>query len=424
MQSESEMIFDALSRQKEIYLNGVSGIKPVIPTDFHTLENSAQQKMSAEAYAYVAGGAGLESTLINNRNAFNTCCILPRMLNGKQSKNLKVVFLGHEFQNPIFTSPIGVLELVHPKADLAVAEACKETGIPMMVSNQASYSMEAIAKVLNGSTWFFQLYVSKVDALSLSLIKRAERAGAQGIMITLDTTLLGWRNRDLNLAYLPFLKGKGIAQYTSDPVFKKIADEWPEEKSTARINIKTLSHLIDLSRNLPGSFFENIKGRALKSVRAFTQIYTRPDLNWDMIENLKNNTSLPVILKGIQHPEDALKAISTGIDAIYVSNHGGRQVDGAMASLDTLKNIRSHTPMDYPILFDSGIRCGADIMKSKCFGATMIGIGRPYVYALALKGAEGVKELILNLIAELELNMRLAGTSDINELNMDTLGQY
>lgn len=416
------MIFDALSRQKEIYLNGIAGIKPGIPTDFNTLENSAQKKMSAEAYAYVAGGAGLESTMINNRMAFDTYPIHPRMLNGKQSKNLKVDFLNHEYQSPIFTSPIGVLELVHPKADLALAEACKETGILMMVSNQASYSMEAISKILNGSPWFFQLYVSKVDRLSMSFIKRAERAGARGIVITLDTTLLGWRNRDLNLAYLPFLKGKGIAQYTSDPEFKKIADDWTEEKSSVRINIKTLSHLVDLSRNVPGSFVDNIKGRALKSVRAFTQIYTRPDLNWDIIENLKNSTSLPVILKGIQHPKDALKSIATGVDAIYVSNHGGRQVDGAMSSLDGLKNIRSCIPGNYPILFDSGIRCGADIMKSKCLGATMVGIGRPYVYALALKGAKGVSELIKNFISELELNMRLAGVSDANELNTETLG--
>lgn len=415
------MIFDALTRQKEIYLNGISGTAPLIPTDYLTLESKAQKKMSAKAYAYVAGGAGLESTLMENVNAFSSYKINPHMLQGSTSKNFTVRFLKQDFPVPIFLCPIGVLELVHPQADLAVAEACKITQIPMVVSNQASYPMEKIAQILNGNPWFFQLYVSKMDELSFSFIRRAERAGAKGIIITLDTTLLGWRNRDLNLGYLPFLKGKGIAQYTSDPIFKKIADEWPMEKSSSKINLKAILHLISLALKIPGTFGENIRGKALQTVRAFTQIYTRPDLNWDQIERLKNGTSLPVILKGIQRVDDALKAISLGLDAIYISNHGGRQVDGAVASMEALKNIRHHLPLDFPVLFDSGIRCGADIMKAKCLGANMIGIGRPYAYALALKGATGVSELVKNLMSELELNMRLAGIHDINDLNVDHL---
>ena len=411
------MIFDALSRQKEIYLNGIGGAIPSIPTDFTALDSRAQKKMSKEAYAYVSGGAGLESTLTENSHTFSSHKIIPRMLRGSVSSSLKVECLGYEFPAPIFMCPIGILELVHPKADLAVAKACKLTGIPMVVSNQASYPMEEIAQILNGNPWFFQLYVSKIEELSLSFIKRAELAGAKGIIITLDTTLLGWRNRDLNLSYLPFLKGKGIAQYTSDPIFKKIADVWPVEKANSKINLKTILHLISLARKIPGSFSENMRGQALKSVRAFTQIYTQPDLNWDRIEKLKNTTSLPVIVKGILHEEDAVKAVSIGLDSIYVSNHGGRQVDGALASLEALRNIRRRIPSDFPLWFDSGIRCGADIMKAKCLGANMIGIGRPYVYALALRGALGVSELVKNLMSELELNMRLSGIHDVKDLN-------
>jgi len=309
-----------------------------------------------------------------------------------------------------------VLELAHPGADLAVAAACKNLGIPMMVSNQASHAMEDIAQVLNGSPWFFQLYVSKSDELVVHFIRRAEQAGARGIVITLDTTMLGWRPRDLNLGSLPFLEGRGIAQYTSDAVFKKLMKGLVKDQSKKRINVQSIRNLIQLASRLPGPFIRNLKGDALDAVRLFTQIYSRPDLNWDTISRIKSSTKLPIILKGIQHPQDALNALELGVDAIYVSNHGGRQVDGAVGSLDALVGIKEVVRNKIPLLFDSGVRCGADITKALALGATMTGIGRPYTYALALDGARGVETLIQHLAAELELNMALSGTKSVLEL--------
>jgi len=403
------MNFNALSRQREIYVHGVAGIKPLIPIDFPSLELAAKQKLSSEAFAYIAGGAGLEFTMQANRSAWDKYAIVPRMLKSVGEATLSRTLLGHSYPLPFFLSPIGVLELAHPEGDLAVARACKETGVPMMVSNQASHSMEEISRVLAGSPWFFQLYVSRSDELVSSFVKRAEQAGANGLVITLDTTMLGWRPRDLNLAYLPFLQGKGIAQYTSDPVFQKLCRELPPDQNKKKINLHSIAGLLRLAAKVPGPYFENLRGKALDQVRTFTSIYSRPDLDWEAIEKIKSSTRLPVILKGIQHPDDAVRAMNAGIDAIYVSNHGGRQVDGAIGSIDALAAISPVVKNKISVLFDSGIRCGADILKALALGASMVGIGRPYAYALALAGARGVEELILNLAADFELTMALAG---------------
>lgn len=410
------MEFNALSRQKNIYTDGFSGNTPTLPVDFPKLESAAESKLLPQAFAYIAGGAGLESTQAVNRSVWDKYPIIPRMLNDVSQRQLAANFLGSTYPLPLFLSPIGVLELAHPNGDLAVATACKSLGIPMMVSNQASHSMEDISKVLNGSPWFFQLYVSKSDELVLSFIHRAEQAGARGIVVTLDTTMLGWRPRDLNLGSLPFLQGRGIAQYTSDPVFKRLMIKPATEQGKKKINVQSITNLFQLANRLPGAFFKNLSGQALDAVRLFTQIYSRPDLNWETIAWIKSSTKLPVILKGIQHPLDAQKAIDLGIDAIYVSNHGGRQVDGAQSSLDALIRIKEVVKHQIPILFDSGIRCGADITKALAVGAQMTGIGRPYAYALTLDGARGVESLVHNLAAELELTMALAGKKNILDL--------
>jgi lactate 2-monooxygenase len=411
------MDFSALARQRQIYLEGVFGKMPLIPTDFYSLEKAANRKLSNRAFSYLAGSAGLESTAKANLNAWDKYTITPGMLQDVSNRDLRVKFLNHPFPFPVFLCPIGVLELAHPKGDLAVATACAETGVPMMISSQASYSMEVIAKELKGTPWFFQLYVSKSDELVKSFVHRAEQAGALAIVITLDTTMLGWRTRDLNLGYLPFLEGKGIAQYTSDKVFNKLVDDAVEEKVSSKINLHILRHIIKLANKIPGDFKTNLRGRALKTVNTFTRIYSRPDLDWNVIRQIRSYTSLPVILKGIQHPLDAKRAIDAGMNAIYVSNHGGRQVDGAVSSLDAMVLIKNEIGEAVPILMDSGVRSGAHIMKAKASGATLVGIGRPFAYALALKGSQGVSALIKNLIAELELNMALSGIADVNKLD-------
>lgn len=415
------MNFNALSRQREIYIHGVAGIKPVIPVDFPSLEQAARHTLASEAFAYIAGGAGMESTMHANRSAWDKYAIVPRMLKPAGERKFTKSIFENTYPLPFFISPIGVLELAHPDGDLAVARACRRTGVPMMVSNQASHAMEVISGALDGSPWFFQLYVSRSDELVSSLVKRAEQAGAHGIVITLDTTMLGWRPRDLNLAYLPFLQGKGIAQYTSDPVFQKLCEELPPDPNKKRINLHSIFSLFRLAGKIPGPYLENLKGKALDSVRTFTSIYSRPDLNWDVIEKIKSNVRLRVILKGIQHPEEAVRAMDAGIDAIYVSNHGGRQVDGAIGSIDALARISPVVNKKIPVLFDSGIRCGSDILKALALGADMVGIGRPYAYALAVAGEKGVEELILNMAADFELNMALAGVADVSLLDRSQL---
>lgn len=411
------MKYNALERQKLIYSEGFSGNKPRIPIDFPQLEIAAKNKLSAQAFAYIAGGAGLESTQEANRKVWDQYPIVPRMLRNTSERNLTCQLFDATYPLPLFLCPIGVLELAHPEADLAVAQACRELGIPMMVSNQASHRMEKISEILAGSPWFFQLYVSKSDALVVNFIRRAEQAGARGIVITLDTTMLGWRPRDLNLGFLPFLEGKGIAQYTSDPVFNDLISDLEKDTTGKNINLQSISNLVRLSRRMPGPFLENLKGHALDSVRLFTRIYSRPDLNWETIAWIKSITNLPIILKGIQHPDDAHKALELGVDAIYVSNHGGRQVDGAIGSLDALAAIKQLVQDRVPVLFDSGIRCGADMVKALALGATMVGIGRPYAYALALEGTSGVTALIQHMAADLELTMTLAGAKNIREMD-------
>lgn len=410
------MDFNALNRQKNIYTRGFSGQRPRIPVDFPQLEAAAKSKLSSRSFAYIAGGAGLEATQESNRKVWEKYPIVPRMLNDVSQRQLSVDFLGSSYPLPLFLCPIGVLELAHPEADLAVARACKTLGIPMVVSSQASNSMEDIARELSGSPWFFQLYVSKSDELVTHFIRRAEQSGARGIIVTLDTTMLGWRHRDLNLGYLPFLEGRGIAQYTSDPVFNKLAEELAADHSKKNITLQSISNLFQLAKRVPGGFTNNLRGHALDMVRLFTQIYSRPNLNWETIAWIKSTTSLPVILKGIQDPSDAQKALGLGVEAIYVSNHGGRQVDGAISSLDALVAIQKVVNNKIPLWFDSGVRCGSDVVKAMSLGATMTGIGRPYAYALALEGAAGVEDLISNLAADIELTMALAGSNNINRL--------
>jgi len=255
-----------------------------------------------------------------------------------------------------------------------------------------------------------------------SLVQRAEKVGCRGIVVTLDTTFLGWRVRDLENASLPFLLGKGIAQYTSDPVFNDLIREEPETPSTGRLNWHALKAFFGMAKRYPGNTLQNLRSRVgLKSVQKFINIYSRPSLTWNDLGFLRSITTLPIILKGILHTDDARRAYDSGIDAIYVSNHGGRQVDEAIGALDALAIINKDLKGKLPILFDSGIRNGSDAYKALALGATMVGVGRPYVYALAVGGEQGVYELLENMVAEFELTMALCGSTSLSEVDIDHL---
>jgi lactate 2-monooxygenase len=416
---------NALDRQRAVYLSGAVGIRQKIPFDSALLEWRASEKMTPEAFAYIAGGAGLERTMAANIGAFDHWRIVPRMLRNVESRDLSADFFGKKILAPFFLAPIGVLEMAHPEADLAVAKAASAVGIPCIFSNQASVPMEQCAAAMGDSPRLFQLYWSRSNELVANFLRRAEACGCSAVVVTLDTSMLGWRTRDLDLASLPFLKGMGIAQYTSDPVFQRLLDE-PDDapRPKTKLTWDAIRTLIAASRRHPGTFWENLRtGRGIKAVRKFTQIYSRPNITWNDLPFLREHTHLPIILKGVLHPDDAKKALDYGVDGIYVSNHGGRQVDGSIGAIEALPKIAEAVREKVPVLFDSGVRGGADAFKAMALGASAVGIGRPYCYALAIGGQAGVEELLENWMADFELTMGLAGCKNVAEIEKEKILQ-
>jgi lactate 2-monooxygenase len=378
-------------RSAEIYMAGAfMRKKPQIPIRPDELEAAAKAAMLPEAFDYVAGAAGEEGTKNGNRLAFDRWRIVPRQLCGVAERDTSVTLFGQKLKSPLLLAPVGVLELAHPEADLAVARAAAAETVPMVLSNQASVPMEKTAEAMNGQPFWFQLYWSVSNELTASLAARAEACGARAIVVTLDTTLLGWRPRDLQNAYLPFLSGKGIAQYTSDPVFRSMLAKPPEAD-------------------------------ALGAAAKFAEIYSNPGLSWGDLAFLRNRTKLPILLKGVLHPGDARLALDHGMDGIVVSNHGGRQVDGAIAALDALPAVADAVGGRMPVLFDSGIRAGPDVFKALALGASAVLLGRPYVYGLALGGTDGVREVIRNFLADFDLTMGLSGCCSISTITRDRL---
>ena len=413
-----------LQQQTSIYARGVSGDRPRVPTDATQLEERAREAMTPEAFAYIAGGAGTGATMRANRAAFDRWRIVPRMLRDVAERDTSVELLGRTLPSPFLIAPIGVLEMAHREAERAVARAVRDLGVPMIYSNQASVPMEEVTEILGDAPRWFQLYWSTREELVESFARRAEACGCEAIAVTLDTTMLGWRTRDLDLGWLPFLRGMGIAQYTSDPVFTRLLSEPPSGPAPPepRRNLSALKVLIQIGRNHPGPLLDALRsGRARAAVQRFIQIYSRPSLTWEDLPFLRERTSVPILLKGILHPDDARRAVDEGIDAILVSNHGGRQVDGAIATLDALPPIVEAVDGRIPVLLDSGIRSGADIFKALALGARAVLLGRPHVYGLALAGEAGVREVVMNFMADFDLTMSLAGCRSVSEIGPETL---
>lgn len=418
------MDFSAQDLQRKIYLKWVAGSRPAVPIDFASLEAAALTRMTPEARAYIAGGAGAEITMASNRAAFDRVNIVPRVLNDVSSRSMQISLFGKTLPTPLMLAPIGVLELVHPESDIAVSRAARALRVPMIFSNQASVPMEQCAREMHDSDRWFQLYWSKSRDLVVSFLKRAEACGCSAIVVTLDTTLLGWRPRDLNLGYLPFLEGKGIAQYTSDPVFlESLKGSEADDPTPRNISYSSLRTLISMVNHFPGDGFVSKlrSGLPLKAVRRFVATYSNPATTWEDLAFLRSLTHLKILLKGVLHPDDARKAIDFGMDGVIVSNHGGRQIDGTIATMDALPTIAEAVNGRIPVLIDSGIRSGSDIFKALAAGAKAVCIGRPYVYGLALAGQQGVEDVIINLMAEFELTMALAGCKSVNEIRSDRL---
>lgn len=409
--------------QKARYTSGMAGKKPKVPVDFNKLEEKAKAFLSKKAFAYVAGGAGTEKTIKANQTVFDEYQFKCPMMQSTPSVDLQISLFGKRYDTPLLAAPIGVLDLAFKDGDLAVARACSKLCIPMIFSNQASSPMEECSRIMaNGPRWF-QLYWSKSDKLVQSLVERAERCNCEAIVVTLDTTSLGWRPRDLDLGYLPFLHGKGIAQYSSDPIFQEIVRKNQgktnnDNNSKPPVNLTTVWNLLKLCHHYPGSFWNNLRsGRALTAVKTFIDIYMRPELRWEDLKRLRAMTSLPVIVKGIQTAADARLAFDHGVNGIIVSNHGGRQIDGGVGALTCLDEIIQELGSDKTVLFDSGIRSGADVIKALALGANAVLIGRPFVYGLAIDGQSGVEAVLINFLAEIELQLSLMGVDSVVKLD-------
>ncbi|MDQ2660668.1 MAG: alpha-hydroxy-acid oxidizing protein [Actinomycetota bacterium] len=417
--------------QSEVYRAGLSGTKPAVPVDFGALERAARKAISADAFAYLAGGAGAERTIAANRAAFDRWGIWPRVLRDVAERDLSIELFGRRRPTPFVLSPIGVAELAHRDADVAVGRAAAALDVPYVLSNQASRPMEDVAAAMaQGSRWF-QLYWSASDELNASLVGRAAASGCEAIVVTLDTHLLGWRVRDLDLGFLPFTRGQGIAQYTSDPVFAELvrarAGHGPSG-ARPKVTPALLRSALAIARSgartplVDGGVRDALRSPLPRAaIETFLDVFANPALRWDDLARLREWTDLPVLLKGVMHPDDATRALDHGADGVVVSNHGGRQIDGAVATLDALPAVAERVGGRVPIILDSGVRGGADAFKALALGAAAVGIGRPYAYGLAVAGEDGVREVVRNHIAELDVTMALAGCRSVSEIGPDAL---
>jgi len=368
--------------QNAIYFAGLSGVVPKVPVDFATLAARATAAMPASVRDYVQGGCGDEYTQDHNAAAFRHWGMVPRMMVDCATRDLSIDLLGVRLPSPIFMAPIGVTGLMTPDGhgDLAAARAAAETRVPLIASTLSNDPLEDVARAMGDTPGFFQLYTPKDRDLAASLVSRAEAAGYKGIVVTLDTWVTGWRPRDLNTGNFPQLRGHVLANYFSDPVFRRLLQTPPEQDPAA-------------------------------AVRTWAATFGKV-LTWDDMPWLRSLTKLPLILKGICHPDDARRAIDTGADAIYCSNHGGRQANGGIAAIDMLPGVVAAAGST-PVLFDSGVRSGSDVVKALALGAAAVGVGRPYSYGLALDGAAGAAHVLRCILAEADLLMAVNGYPDL-----------
>ena len=376
--------------QLEIYFGGLGGVLPTMPMTYSELEERAKYALPPGIWSYVAGGAGDELTQRVNVTAFEKYGLIPRMLRASKERDLSIELFGMKLPSPIFMSPVGVIGLCSQDGhgDIATAKAAARTGVPMVMSTLTVDPMEDVAAQFGNTPGMFQLYTPTNKDVAQSLVSRAEAAGFKAIVVTLDTWVPGWRPRDLSTSNFPQLRGHCLANYFSDPVFRGLLAKTPEEDPKTAI----LTWI---------SLFGN-------------------SLTWDDLDWLRSLTKLPIVLKGICHPEDARRAKDAGVDGIYCSNHGGRQANGGIAAIDHLSDVVEAVD-GLPVLFDSGIRNGSDIVKALALGATAVGIGRPYAYGLALGGVDGLVHVLRSLLAEADLLMAVDGYPTIADLNPEAI---
>ncbi len=377
--------------QYEIYLEGLSDKKPEFPFELHELERRFEEEVDPIPRDYVSAGAGAEDTMRANLEAFRRHRIVPRMLTDVETRDLATSVLGAAMPAPVMLAPIGGIQgMLDKDGELTVARVAKELGIPLVLSTVSSHTLEEVAAELGDTPRWFQLYWPSDDGFTRSLLQRAEEAGYGAIVLTLDTRILAWRPRDLRNAYLPFIRGDSIANYLSDPIFRAGLDKPPEE---------------DLQ----------------PAILRWMSMFAYPSTTWESLAFLRESTDLPIVLKGIVHPEDARRAADAGMNGVVVSNHGGRQVDGSIGTLDALPGVRAALPKDFAVLLDSGIRTGADVFKALALGADAVLLGRPYIWGLGVGGEDGVRAVLKSFLADIDLTLALAGYSSFAEVDASAL---
>ncbi|WP_267643250.1 alpha-hydroxy-acid oxidizing protein [Haloarchaeobius amylolyticus] len=378
-------------RQTTVYTTGMlTGETPDVPASYEALKRRAAEVLEGDAYDYVAGGAGSEATKRHNRVAFEDYRIVPRVMQDTAERDLSTEVLGQTFDVPVLLAPIGAQGILHEEGDLASARAAERLNVPYVCSTQSSETLEDVSEELGETPKWFQLYWSEDRELTESLVSRAEEAGYDALMVTLDTPHLGWRERDVSRGFLPFLAGDGIANYVSDPVFRDRLAQPPEENERA-------------------------------AAQEFVEVFSDPSLTWADLDWLASQTDLPIVCKGILHPADAEQAVAHGAEGVVVSNHGGRQVDGEVAALRQLPTISHRIGDDATVLFDSGIRRGADAVKALALGADAVMLGRPYAYGLGIDGENGVHEVVENFLADFDLTVALTGNDSVSDIDRDLL---
>jgi L-lactate dehydrogenase (cytochrome) len=380
--------FEGSMVQNAIYIAGETEW-PIGPEDW---EAAAESRLDAGAFGYIAGGAGGEATMRANLEAFERRRLRPRMLTGNLERDLSVEILGTRSPAPFLLGPVGVLSIAHAEAEVGAARGAAALGVPFVLSSAASSSIEQVAEAMGDAPRWFQLYWINDREVAASFVRRAEAAGYGAIVVTLDTPILAWRPRDLRQAYLPFLRGEGCAQFFTDPVFCAKLDQPPEED-------------------------------ALAAAAMMLATFPNLGLTWEDLAWMREQTTLPLLVKGVLRGDDALLARDHGVDGIAVSNHGGRQVDGAVAALDALVEIREAVGPEFPLLVDGGVRRGADVIKALALGANAVLLGRLYAYALAVGGAAGVEVVCRQLLAEVDLTLALCGGSSVRELDSGLIAQ-
>jgi isopentenyl diphosphate isomerase/L-lactate dehydrogenase-like FMN-dependent dehydrogenase len=376
--------------QNEIDLQGLGDQLPPFTTDPTRLEALAREKFESGPFGYVAGGAGAGATVAVNREAFGRWRIVPRMLTDATSRDLGARVLGQDMPAPVLLAPVGVQSIVHPDGELATARAAAALGVTMVLSTASSHTIEEVAEASGDGPRWYQLYWPNDNDVTISILQRAKAAGFSTLVVTLDTWTLAWRPNDLDQAYLPFIRGIGNAIPFSDPAFRALLAKPPEEDPTA-------------------------------AILQWIPMFTGTDRRWDQLPFLRDHWDGPIVLKGIQHVDDARRAADAGMDGIIVSNHGGRQVDGAVAALDMLPEIATAVGDQLEVLFDSGLRTGADIVKALALGAKAVLLGRPYAYGLGLAGEDGVRHVVRGILADLDLTVGLSGNRTLADLSPDTL---